>query len=837
MDNFYTNVSLVGDGILYRGIEDGVPVKRVVKYNPTLFIPSNKESRFKTLDGKVVEPIQPGSISDCRDFVKQYEGVPNFKIYGNTDYVYQYIGDLYSGELDYDMDKISVAHIDIETQCEHGFPQVDDPEEKVIGITLFVNGNKYSFGLGDFSVPGIECKCYEYEEDLLSDFLEVWKKESPHIVTGWNVKFFDIPYLVQRMNRVLSPVETAHLSPWKKIREKQIERANRKHTTFQILGVSILDYLDLYRTFTYKNQESYKLDHITFVELGERKMGYGEHETIKDFYRKDFARFMEYNVRDVELIVMLEDKMKLLELALALAYSAKVNYEDVFSQVRTWDQIIYHHLREDNIVIPPKKAGKKDEQYAGAYVKDPITGIHDWVVSFDLNSLYPHLIMQYNISPETMIHQMQDFIITPDAVLGEQSEQLKKALKTHTDKNYSVAANGTCYTKEFAGFLPDLMSKMYDERKAYKKKMIECQKRQQAGEANLDNLITKYNNFQLVRKIQLNSAYGAIGNQYFRYYATDMAEAITTSGQLSIRWVADELNKFLNETVGTDNYDYIVASDTDSVYVRLGKLVDRFLPDCDDTKKIVDFLDSSSEKIIQPLIDKKYDELAKMMNAYENKMHMGREVIAERGIWTAKKRYALNVWDSEGIRYEEPKLKIMGIETTRSSTPAIVREKLKNAIRLILTQDEKDIQNYVAEFKEEFFSCEPEEIAFPRGVSNLEKWESSSEIYISATPIAVKGSLIYNHYIKKLKLEEKYEKIQQGDKIKFIYLKEPNPISGVKGDKVISFPASIPKELDIHRFVDYNMQFTKSFLDPLETILNVVGWKSKEEATLEGLFI
>lgn len=243
------------------------------------------------------------------------------------------------------------------------------------------------------------------------------------------------------------------------------------------------------------------------------------------------------------------------------------------------------------------------------------------------------------------------------------------------------------------------------------------------------------------------------------------------------------------------------------------------------------------KKIIQPLIDKKYDELAKMMNAYENKMHMGREVIAERGIWTAKKRYALNVWDSEGIRYEEPKLKIMGIETTRSSTPAIVREKLKNAIRLILTQDEKDIQNYVAEFKEEFFSCEPEEIAFPRGVSNLEKWESSSEIYISATPIAVKGSLIYNHYIKKLKLEEKYEKIQQGDKIKFIYLKEPNPISGMKGDKVISFPASIPKELDIHRFVDYNMQFTKSFLDPLETILNVVGWKSKEEATLEGLFI
>ena len=259
------------------------------------------------------------------------------------------------------MEKIVIAHIDIETQCEHGFPQVDDPQEEVIGITLSVN-------------------------------------EHPDIVTGWNIKFFDIPYLVQRMNKLLTPVETAQLSPWKKIREKEIERSSKKHLTFQILGVSILDYLDLYRTFTYKNQESYKLDHITFVELGERKLGYGEYETIRDFYRNDFQKFMEYNVRDVELIEMLEDKMKLLELALALAYSAKVNYEDVFSQVRTWDQIIYHHLRKENIVIPPKKGGKKDEQYVGAYVKDPITGMHDWVVSFDLNSLYPHLIMQYNIT-------------------------------------------------------------------------------------------------------------------------------------------------------------------------------------------------------------------------------------------------------------------------------------------------------------------------------------------------------------------------------------------------------------------------------------------------------
>jgi DNA polymerase elongation subunit (family B) len=840
--NFYTNVSLVGDGILYRAIENGVSVKRVVRYQPTLFFPSNTESEYRTLDDQYVESVQPGTISDCRDFVKQYQGIPNFKIYGNTDYVYQYIGDEYPDEVDYDMSKIVVAHLDIETQCEHGFPQVDDPQEEVIGITLSVNGKKYVLGLGEFHIDGVDCRKYWSEEDLLADFLEIWKSEHPDIVTGWNIKFFDIPYLVQRMNKVLTPIETSHLSPWQKIREKFIERSSKKHRTFQILGVSILDYLDLYRTFTYTNQESYRLDHIAFVELGERKLGYGKYETIRDFYRGDFQRFMEYNVRDVELIEMLEDKMKLLELALALAYSAKVNYEDVFSQVRTWDQIIYHHLRKQNIVIPPKKGGKKDEKYAGAYVKDPITGMHDWVVSFDLNSLYPHLIMQYNISPETLVRRGQDIDINSDAILDNNSSTIQ-GIKRNASNGYAVAANGTCYHKHTLGFLPELMQKMYDERKEFKNKMLSLQKEKEKiskGDVSqrkaLEYEIAKYNNFQLVRKIQLNSAYGAIGNQYFRYYATEMAEAITASGQLSIRWIADKLNEFLNTTLNTDAYDYVVASDTDSVYIRLNNLVDKFLPDCEDKERIINFLDKSSEEIIQPFIDKKYAELAELMNAYENKMQMGREVIAERGVWTAKKRYALNVWDSEGVRYDSPKLKIMGIETTRSSTPGIVREKLKEVIRLVLTTDEKTIQEYVSDFKEEFFACEPEDIAFPRSVSNLEDYASSSDIYKKATPIAVKGSLIYNHFIQQAKLESKYEKIQQGDKIKFIYLKEPNPIGGPRGDKVISFPTKIPKELDLHRFVDYDKQFVKSFLDPLETILGVIGWRSKEIATLEGLF-
>ena len=853
--DFYTNVSLVGDGILYRGFSNGKEVKRVDHYYPTLFTSSKTETQYKTLTGKFVEAIQPGTITECRDFVTKYKDVPNFTVYGNTDYVYQYIGDYFPEEVDYDLSQIPVCYIDIETTCESGFPQVDNPTEQVIAISLSMNGKTTVFGLGKFKTEShIDSYEFDREDDLLVSFLDWWELNTPHIVSGWNVKFFDIPYLVSRIQYLLKPKQAKRMSPWKRIREKYIEMQGKRNKVFQILGVSILDYFDLYKTFTYVNQESYRLDHIAFVELGERKLAYDEYDSIKDFYKNDFQKFIDYNIRDVHLVEKLDEKLKLMELSLALAFAAKVNFEDVFSQVRTWDAIIYHYLREKNIVIPPKKSGLKDDQYAGAYVKDPIVGQHDWVVSFDLNSLYPHLIMQYNISPETIVkdHAELSFGIGVNNILlngGDNTNQIcQENMQLIRDKNLCIAANGTFYRKDIHGFLPELMEKMYEERKMYKKKMIECQKKREeiskmnmpsigkAGLAQkLDNDIAKYHNFQLVRKIQLNSAYGAIGNQYFRYYDVEMAEAITHSGQLSIRWIADKLNEFLNKHIGTENYDYVVASDTDSVYLRLGNLVDRFVPN-KSTSEIVDFLDKASEKIIQPFIDKQYEDLSNIMNAYENKMKMGREVIAEKGIWTAKKRYMLNVWDSEGIRYDEPKLKIMGIETTRSSTPAIVREKLKECIKLILTTDEDTIQKFIIKFKQDFYSKTPEEIAFPRGVSNLKKYANDLEIYSKGTPIAVKGALIYNHYMKKLKLDKKYETIFEGDKVKFIYLKKPNPIAGPKGDQVISFKTIIPKELKLDSFIDYDRQFNTSFLEPLKNILDVIGWKTEKVSTLEDVF-
>ena len=832
MSRFYTNVTIRGDKVLYRGYEDGERVEGGIDYRPTLFVSTNKSSKYHTIHGHSVESFQPGSMSDCRDFIERHESVTGFEIYGNTDYTYQFIGDKFPDEVDYSMKTLKVGYIDIETTSENGFPQVTNPQEKVNVITLAVEDRTYVFGLGDFQIddPDIIARRYDDEVDLFLEFLEVWKKEDVDIITGWNVKFFDIPYLYARMDHLIEKKANG-LSPWNWVRKRDIQTQAGDRIAYEVVGRTILDYFDLYQKFTYVNQESYKLDHIAFVELGEKKLEY-EYDHFKDFYTNDFQKFVEYNIQDVRLIQKLEKKLGLMELAMALAYNAKVNLGDVFSQVRMWDQIIYHYLRGQDIVIPRKKAGgKKENQIIGAYVKEPITGRHDWIVSFDLNSLYPHLIMQYNISPDTKMRPdgfPRNPCIDVDGVLGE-TDLCERNLKQLKRQNFSIAANGVCFRKDRLGFMPKLMEKFYAERKHFKKLMIEAQKKKQKDPNNeeLDFEIAKYHNFQLVRKIQLNSAYGAMGNQYFRYFDTYLAEAITTSGQLSIQYIANELNAFLNKTLNTGDYDYVVASDTDSVYLRLGNLV-RAAAQGKSKEEIVRFLDKSCKEIIEPFIKKAYETLAAKMNAHANKMVMEREVIADVGVWTAKKRYMLNVHNSEGVQYDEPKMKIMGIETTRSSTPMVVRQKLKDAIKLVLTGTEDQVIDFIDDFKQEFKKYSPDEIAFPRGCNNLITYQDETHIYRKSTPIAVKGALIYNHFLKKMKLTDRYYAINEGDKVKFLYLAVPNPFQNT----VISFPGSSPKEFELKEYADYDKQFAVSFLEPLKNILEKVGWDHERRATL-----
>ena len=617
------------------------------------------------------------------------------------------------------------------------------------------------------------------------------------------------------------------LSPWGLVTEDEVYIKGRRNISMDIGGVTQLDYLDLYKRFTYKAQESYRLDYIAEVELGQKKLDHSEFDTFKDFYTNDWQKFVEYNVVDVELVDRLEDKMKLIELALTMAYDAKVNFTDVFYQVRMWDSIIYNYLKGMNIVIPPKKRTDKTDKYAGAYVKEPIPGKYDWVVSFDLNSLYPHLIMQYNISPETLLDERHP-TATVDRILNEE-------VNFEMHKDYAVCPNGAMFRKDTRGFLPELMEKIYKDRTIYKKKMLAAkQQYEKTPTKDLEKEIARCNNIQMARKIQLNSAYGAIGNNYFRYYKLENAEAITMSGQVSIRWIENKMNQYLNKLLKTDDQDYVIASDTDSIYLNVGDLVRTVFGEdgTPDKTKVVDFLDKACKTQIEPFIDKCYKELADYVNAYDQKMFMKRENIADRGIWTAKKRYILNVWDSEGVRYEKPKLKVMGIESVKSSTPAPCRQMLKDAFDILMTGTEDELIKFIDDSRKKFKSLPPEDISFPRSVSDVEKYRSVSAIYEKGTPIHCRGALLFNHYIKERKLTNKYSLIQNGEKIKFCYLMKPNPIH----ENVLSFIQDFPSEIGLDKYVDYDLQFEKSFVEPLKIILDSIGWSVEKTVNLELFF-
>jgi DNA polymerase elongation subunit (family B) len=826
---FYTNITLFGDDILYRGYEDGIPVSYRTKSSPVLFVPSNKPSEYKSLNGTSVKPIQFDGARDARDFLRKYENIGNFSVYGYDRFLYQFISEEYPDEIYFDMNQMKIYTIDIEVASENGFPDVQSAAEEILCFTIKDLSTKktITWGTREFVTPSdIEYRVFWNEKEMLTDFHAWWSQNTPDVVTGWNCNLYDIPYICRRLDRVLGEKWMKSLSPWNRVSMEEITVKGRKNLQYNIVGVNILDYLDLYKKFTYTNQESYRLDHIAFIELGGRKLDHSEYETFKEFYTSDWQRFVEYNIHDVNLVDQLEDKMKLIELAITMAYDAKVNFEDVYSQVRMWDTLIYNYLKKENVVVPPKFGGNKDDKYAGAYVKEPVPGIYDWVVSFDLNSLYPHLIMQYNISPETLLDEKHPYV-SVDKILNKQVDL------SNLD-GVTVCANGAMYTTKIHGFLPKMMQKIYDERKIYKRKMLDAKsKYEEAPTVALQKEISRCNNIQMARKIQLNSAYGAIGNQYFRYYNLANAEAITLSGQVSIRWIENKMNLYLNKTLKTENVDYVIASDTDSIYLNLGPLVKAVFKGGTKTpESIVSFLDKVCDVELEKYIESSYQELATYVNAYDQKMQMKRETIADKGIWTAKKRYILNAWDIEGVRFHEPKLKIMGIEAVKSSTPAACRSKITDALKLIMSGTEEQVQQFISSFRKEFKTMSPEEIAFPRGVNNILKFSDPVLIYGKGTPIHVRGALLYNFWVKKKKLTSKYPLIQEGEKIKFLYLKTPNSIN----ENVISFFQNLPPEFGVDKSIDYDLQFEKSFLDPLKGILTTIGWKTEKQASLEFLF-
>ena len=831
---FYTACTIKGNKVLVRGYDNGRRFSEAKVFKPSMYIRSDKETKYRTLTNVKVQRMIFDTLYDCREFIDQYRGLEDCPIYGNTDFITQYIMETYPSEVEYDLSKIKVAYLDLECESENGFPDLDSPNERVNLMSIRISGVTHVISFTPVTLPDCKVHMVSNEKELLKKTFDILAKEDADIITGWNVKLFDMPYIIGRALLYYSLEEIQSWMPFNLMKMRETDIGGKNYKVYEFPGYTILDYMDLYKKFSGTSQESYALQNIAKVELDAQKLDYSEYGSLREFYKQNFQKFAEYNVQDALLVERLDGKLKLIDLAVSIAYEAKITFDTVFFATRIWETICCDYLAKKNIIPPLKKSYAKDEQFVGAYVKEITPGFYKNIVSFDATSLYPSIIMQWNISPETC--ENNDSSLNADDFLENKRHDIPDLLEDAESRSCCLACNGSMFTRQVKGFIPILIERTFNQRKEAKSKMIELEKEYEStkNEALLPR-IAALKIRQSVKKILANSLYGCLGNPAFVYSSPWLATAVTVTGQVIIRKAEKATNDYI-QSLTKQKQDYVIAVDTDSVYIHLDPIIEKVSQKTKITD-VTDFIDQVCEQKIQPEFKKEMELLAYILGCTENKIFFKREAIASAGMFIAKKRYALLVQDLEGIRFAEPKLKIMGLETARSSTPAIVRDKLKYCIKIMLTQTPEDLRKYVNEFYDEFMTLPIEDVAFPRGVKGLGKYADTSNIYKTGTPIATKAALLHNAYIKKHALNKDIQSIKENDKMKFVFVKVPNPYGMAGRDAVIGFIGKPPKEFELEKYIDRRKQFDKTFNEPLENILQAIGWSISNEVTLECFFI
>lgn len=891
---FYTFCERLGSRIYHRYVDDeGKRQQEIVSEFPfELFIKGKGEHR--SLFNDQLARLTFDTVADANSFVREHESVT--PIYGQTSLVHQFISGSYPGKIDFDFSKFRVLNFDIETRydgCDDdelvkvrksfsledeevtkeymmtlndvwevwdevqqkwykasecpqrnygGFPAAKDADYEVLTISCKVFGSekRVTFGTKEYTPIDknqVYVRC-EDERELLRRFIGFVRQVDPDVLTGWNIEWFDVPYIVNRTRKLLGEEMANKLSPFhahtKKCLKEYGDKDDEDAVGFEILGMTVLDYYDLYPKYNPKKLDSYKLDFVSEIELDEKKVDLSEWGgSLMRLYQENFPMYVKYNDKDVYLVERLDEKKQFILLAITMVLMTKVQYKEVDGKVKLWDTLIYNRLKEAGIVLPPSPRVGPKEKIVGAYVKEPIPGKYRWVLSIDLTALYPTIAMMFNMSPETMMREEQGTLELLEKLL--QGKDLAGSCRA---RNYCMTANGAAFRQDFEGVLPATMRYVFETRKQYKKLMLEWKRKKEAylkdgGKKGtpeyiqIENMIAMADATQGAMKVLANSGYGVTANPAFRYFSKSIAQGITLTGQLVIQYIGNRINEFLNERFGTSR-DYVITSDTDSCYLTL----DVVPSDPRNTAQSVEEMDQFAENILQPFIDQSFKELSDRLGCKENLLDMKREAISDVGIWRRKKNYVCQVYDMEGVRYTTPELKMVGIETARTDKPKIVRDQLKEDLHVLLNGTEEQLLKRIDEFRKTFYNSTIETVAAPKGVSDLRSWADSERTYKPKAPYHVRAALAYNRLLREKNLTREHERIRNGNKIKLMALKPINPLRVSN----IAFLNELPRDMGLHEYLDFDAQWEKTYITPLRSFTDILGWQTKKINTLESLF-
>lgn len=901
---FYTSVEKRGQNILLRYVKDGVRKSEKVEFKPTLYIPARGGGTPDALSmhDEPLSRVDFDSMKEAEEFIDRYKDVSGFKVYGMRTMQYQFISKHFPGEIKYDGSKINKGILDIEVfsgQVELDaegklvplagpFPHPAQAAYPISSICMYssrtrryhvfaleyFNGHKigtYVHDPEDKEVGKLEVvyKGFSSERELLHAFSTYWQNEEFDIYSGWNSETFDCPYFVKRTEALCGETAVKRYSPWGFTKLKTFATSWGEEETYEFLGLPCMDYKQLVEKHGYVELENWKLETAAQHYLKEGKMSYEEAGSLNTLYVTNFQKYIKYNIRDVDLIVRMDAKLQFFDLTFTLAYITHSNYHDTLATVKPWSALAYCRLSGRGVQPELRPIYMGDINFAGGYVKEPKPGMYDWVVSADANSLYPHMMMQFNLGPETIltnneayevrqklleelakeeltpyIAKLKNYIAAGETLESFYWEEIYE-FKVLKELNLAMAPNLSFYRKDRMSIWSELCREVYDGRKIVKKQMLVHEQElvdlkasgsyTEAEVLRLENLIASMQNLQQGYKILMNALYGALSNKWFReYFDLRVAEAITTAGQTGIQFVQKRLNDYFNKVCGTTNTQFVIAGDTDSVYLQIAPVIDKMFTkeqQAAEPGRVIDFMDKLFKSKIEPLLDQWTTELSNALNCYENKLVFKRENLATKGVWTAKKRYSLMVADSEGVRYPKPKLKFTGLEAKKSSTPKHCRAWLAECYEIAMTKTQEELQAHIKGIEAQFMSKPIEEIAAPRSVNGLEKYSDPTNIYSKGAPKHVKAALFHNNIIQKKGLNVK--PIMSGDKILFVELKSRNPYNF----EVMGFQSYLPKEFGLDEYVDRKYTFEKTFLDPMQNYLDAIGWATTPKASVMDFFV